>query len=134
MVDTATASGTASSSNKRTPADSTGRTDSGGRPGVPVHTVRGTVVHSTSSPTVDVEWLGRYLLGNWAEARLEARRGTARPELQRIEGRTVAEHRQTVFTQLKLLVEEGAVNKAFPTRLGGQDDHGGNIAGFEELV
>ncbi|GGF29572.1 acyl-CoA dehydrogenase family protein [Subtercola lobariae] len=85
-------------------------------------------------PTIDVEWLGRYLLGTWAEARLDARRVTARPELQRVEGQSLAEHRQTVFEQLHYLVREGAVNKAFPTRLGGQDDHGGNIAGFEELV
>ncbi|MEF2977171.1 acyl-CoA dehydrogenase family protein [Subtercola sp. YIM 133946] len=88
----------------------------------------------SATPTIDVEWLGQYLLGTWAEARLESRRVTARPEMQRIEGLSLTEHRQRVFDQLHLLVEEGAVNKAFPKRLGGQDDHGGNIAGFEELV
>ncbi|MBM7471056.1 acyl-CoA dehydrogenase family protein [Subtercola frigoramans] len=94
----------------------------------------GAFVASSPAPTVDVALLGEYLLGTWAEARLEARRVTARPEMQRIEGQTLAEHRQRVLEQLHLLVGEGAVNKAFPTRLGGQDDHGGNIAGFEELV
>ena len=88
----------------------------------------------TGTPTIDVDWLSHYLLGTWAEARLESRRVTARPEMQRIEGQTTAEHRKTTFGQLHLLVKEGAVNKAFPKRLGGQDDHGGNIAGFEELV
>jgi acyl-CoA oxidase len=82
----------------------------------------------------DVEWLGRYLLGNWAEVRLAARELTARPELQRIEGQSVAEHRARVFEQLKLLVENGQVHRAFPKSVGGEDDHGGNIAGFEELV
>ncbi|PPF80438.1 acyl-CoA dehydrogenase [Subtercola sp. Z020] len=88
----------------------------------------------TATAAIDVDWLSHYLLGTWADARLESRRVTARPEMQRIEGQSVAEHRKTVLGQLHLLVAEGAVNKAFPTHLGGQDDHGGNIAGFEELV
>jgi acyl-CoA oxidase len=82
----------------------------------------------------DVEWLGRYLLGTWADVRLASRELTARPEMQRIEGQTMAEHRERVFGQLKLLVEDGAVHRAFPKEQGGEDDHGGNIAGFEELV
>jgi len=82
----------------------------------------------------DVEWLGQYLLGTWAAVRLGARELTARPELQRVEGQTYPEHRERVFGQLKLLVENGQVHRAFPKSLGGEDDHGGNIAGFEELV
>ena len=46
----------------------------------------------------------------------------------------MAEHRERVLGQLKLLVEQGAVHKAFPKELGGDADHGGNIAAFEELV
>ncbi|WP_350349027.1 acyl-CoA dehydrogenase [Agromyces sp. G08B096] len=87
-----------------------------------------------SGPTVDVAALGRQLLGTWADIRLEARERAAKPDLQRIEGQTMAEHRQRVYEQLKILVEHGAVQKAFPKSLGGQDDHGGNIAAFEELV
>ncbi len=82
----------------------------------------------------DVEQLGRYLLGTWADVRLAARELTAKPEMQRIEGQSVEEHRERVFGQLKLLVENGQVHRAFPKELGGDDDHGGNIAGFEELV
>ncbi|MDO9396370.1 MAG: acyl-CoA dehydrogenase [Herbiconiux sp.] len=82
----------------------------------------------------DVEWLGRRLLGTWADVRLAARDLTARPELQRIDGQSLDEHRERVFGQLKLLVENGQVHRAFPKSLGGEDDHGGNIAGFEELV
>lgn len=85
-------------------------------------------------PVVDVAALGRQLLGTWADTRLEARKRAAMPELQRIEGQSMAEHRERVLGQLKLLVEMGAVHKAFPKELGGQDDHGGNIAAFEELV
>jgi acyl-CoA oxidase len=84
--------------------------------------------------SVDVELLGQYLLGSWPEARLGARALAARPELQRIDGQTLAEHRATVRHQLELLVEHRGVHKAFPKFLGGDEDHGGNIAGFEELV
>lgn len=83
---------------------------------------------------VDVEWLGRDLLGQWAERRLAARQKAADPKYQRLDDLTVAEHRERVLGQMHALVEDGAVLRAFPTRLGGHDDHGGNIAGFEELV
>lgn len=91
-------------------------------------------VPETPGARVDVEQLGRTLLGTWADARIAARKLTAMPELQRIDGQSLDEHRATVFGQLKLLVEHGGVHKAFPKSLGGEDDHGGNIAGFEELV
>jgi acyl-CoA oxidase len=83
---------------------------------------------------IDTAALGQYLLGTWADARIAARRLTGRPEMQRVDGQSLTEHRDTVFHQLELLVEHGGVHKAFPKSLGGEDDHGGNIAGFEELV
>jgi acyl-CoA oxidase len=89
---------------------------------------------SKADARIDTESLGRYLLGSWAEARLAARRLTGLPEMQRVDGQSLDEHRATVFHQLELLVEHGGVHKAFPKSLGGEDDHGGNIAGFEELV
>ncbi|MEW1948146.1 acyl-CoA dehydrogenase [Pseudarthrobacter sp902506025] len=85
-------------------------------------------------PAVDVEALGRQLLGKWADVRLQARDLAARPELHKIEGLTHTEHRARVFGQLKYLVDNEAVHRAFPSELGGSDDHGGNVAGFEELV
>ena len=87
-----------------------------------------------ASPRIDVEQLGRQLLGTWADIRVAARDRAAKPDLQRIDGQPMAEHRERVLGQLKLLVEQGAVHKAFPKELGGHDDHGGNIAAFEELV
>ncbi|MGN7200287.1 acyl-CoA dehydrogenase family protein [Arthrobacter sp. SAFR-044] len=86
------------------------------------------------TPAVDVAALGRQLLGKWAGVRLQARDLAARPELHKIEGLTHTEHRARVFGQLKYLVDNEAVHRAFPSELGGSDDHGGNIAGFEELV
>ena len=92
------------------------------------------VAGDPSGPTIDLESLGRQLLGTWADLRLAARKLTARPELQRIEGLSMAEHRTRVFEQLHILADNGHVHRAFPAHLGGENDHGGNIAGFEELV
>jgi acyl-CoA oxidase len=39
-----------------------------------------------------------------------------------------------VLEQLKLLVANGQVLRAFPAEFGGLDDHGGNLACFQELV
>lgn len=84
--------------------------------------------------TVDVDWLGRDLLGRWADRRLAARAKAANPDYQRVLDLTVAQHRARVLGQLRMLADDGAVLVAFPESLGGEDDHGGNIAGFEELV
>ncbi|UIP59554.1 acyl-CoA dehydrogenase family protein [Agromyces marinus] len=91
-------------------------------------------IDGNEAPVVDVAALGRQLLGTWADTRLLARERAGRPEFQRIEGQGMAEHRERVLSQLHLLVDSGAIQKAFPKSLGGEDDHGGNIAAFEELV
>ena len=93
-----------------------------------------TVPGQPGAPRVDLEKLGRQLLGTWADVRLASRELTARPEMQRIEGQSMDEQRERVFGQLKLLVDNGQVLRAFPKRLGGLEDHGGNIAAFEEMV
>jgi acyl-CoA oxidase len=92
------------------------------------------VAGDPTAPRVNLPALQRQLLGTWADVRVAARELTARPEMHRIEGLSMDEHRTRVFGQLKLLAEAGHVHRAFPARLGGSDDHGGNIAGFEELV
>jgi acyl-CoA oxidase len=94
----------------------------------------GSMTIDKADARIDTAALGQYLLGTWADARIAARKLTGRPEMQRVDGQTLSDHRDTVFHQLELLVEHGGVHKAFPKSLGGEDDHGGNIAGFEELV
>ncbi|MEW9872978.1 acyl-CoA dehydrogenase [Arthrobacter sp. HS15c] len=89
---------------------------------------------ANAHPAVDVAALGEQLLGKWAGIRRQARRLAESPELHKTEGLTHTEHRTRTFGQLKYLVDNEAVHRAFPTTLGGADDHGGNIAGFEELV
>ncbi|TXN30420.1 acyl-CoA dehydrogenase [Lacisediminihabitans profunda] len=93
---------------------------------------------STPTPTtaqgVDVVALGQLLLGTWAEARRHSRELVARPEFRRVEGLSMADHRARVLGQLGMLVDDGSVHRAFPSSVGGSEDHGGNVAGFEELV
>src|SRR5690625_7342416 len=83
---------------------------------------------------LDVAALQQRLKGRWADLRDKARRLAADPRLIRTEGQTMAEHREDIFAKLRILVDEGEVNRAFPARLGGSDDPGGNSAGFEELL
>ncbi|MGG5172555.1 acyl-CoA dehydrogenase [Pseudarthrobacter sp. J1738] len=89
---------------------------------------------SSSEPKVNVEALGEQLLGKWADYRKAARVLAADTRLHKIEGLSHTEHRKRVFEQLKILVEQKAVLRAFPKSLGGENENGGNIAGFEELV
>jgi len=86
------------------------------------------------APVVDVAALGEQLMGTWRDIRRTSRALAARPEIKRVEGQSLDEHRKRVMEQLHLLVEEGAVHRAFPKSVGGEENHGGNIAGFEELV
>ena len=130
MVDTASRS-TPKTSGRR-PATVPGRSPARDEVAAPIPAPRADA--QPASPRIDVAQLGRQLLGTWADIRVAARDRAAQPDLQRIEGQSMAEHRERVLGQLKLLVEQGAVHSAFPKALGGHDDHGGNIAAFEELV
>lgn len=91
---------------------------------------------STEQPDaqVDVAALGELLLGRWKDVRLASRELMKREEFHRIPGQSMDEHRVRVLGQLKRLVDERTVLRAFPERLGGFDDHGGNLAQFEEIA
>ncbi len=101
------------------------------RPAIPADTGATAIVDTSA---IDSTWLGEYLLGNWAEARTHSRELLLNPDFHRIDGLSVDEHRKRVLWQLGRLVEEGSVHRAYPKAVGGQEDHGGNIASFEELV
>ena len=90
-------------------------------------------IEHNGSP-VDTAWLGRYIMGRWADVRLESRALSGRPEMQGVLGLSKEDHRERVMGQLKLLVEHGQVHRAFPPAFGGLSDHGGHLAAFEELV
>jgi acyl-CoA oxidase len=86
------------------------------------------------APAVDVPLLADALLGRYADLRRAARAVAGEPRFQRVEGLPSGEHRARVLDQLRTLAAEADVLRAFPTRLGGADDHGGSLARFEELV
>ena len=83
---------------------------------------------------VDSAALGEFLLGRYVEIRRRARRVCESPDMWKIEGQPMAEHRERVLEQLKGLVKAGGVHLAFPESVGGGQNPGGNIASFEQLV
>jgi len=89
---------------------------------------------ATTDLTIDVAALGQQLMGRWADSRRASRELMRREEFHRIPTLAMDEHRERVLGQLKLLVKKGSVHRAFPKEFGGEDDHGGFIASFEELV
>ena len=85
-------------------------------------------------PEVDVALVGEMLLGKWKDIRLATRKICEKPEMWQIPGLTHHEHRERVFGQLKVLVNEGATTYGFPKVVGGNADPGGSLTVFEELV
>ncbi|HWI30223.1 MAG TPA: acyl-CoA dehydrogenase, partial [Microbacterium sp.] len=104
------------------------RTPAGGAPAAPASAAE------ASEARIDVAGVTDLLLGTWADTRREAREMLKDPAFHRVDGLGMDEHRERVLGQLRLLVENGSVHRAFPKEYGGQENNGGNIAGFEELV
>ena len=91
-------------------------------------------ITSQPNPRFNTEAVSDALLGKWKKERLESRGLVADPRLQTVIGQSMDDHRERVLEQLGILVEHGAIQRAFPSDLGGSDNHGGNIAAFQELV
>ncbi|GAA1489024.1 acyl-CoA dehydrogenase [Brachybacterium sacelli] len=91
-------------------------------------------VPPSGAARLDVEAVAEALLGSWADTRRAARERAARPELHRPLDATVAEHRERTSAQMQLLAEEDVSFPMLPEHLGGPNDNGANVAGFEELV
>ncbi|WP_144876451.1 acyl-CoA dehydrogenase [Microbacterium sp. 1.5R] len=83
---------------------------------------------------LDVDAVTDLLLGTWGDTRREAREMIKDSAFWRKDELGKDEHRERVLSQLHLLVDNKAVHRAFPERLGGEENNGANIAGFEELV
>jgi len=88
----------------------------------------------SAAPRVDVGLISDLLMGTWADTRRQAREMIKDPAFWRDDSLGKDEHRERVLSQMHLLVENRAVHRAFPKRLGGEENNGANIAGFEELV
>lgn len=83
---------------------------------------------------VDTAHLEQLMLGRWAETRRTAREVLKDPQFHKVENLTKEDHRERTLKQSHALVDAKAVHRAFPKEFGGDNDHGANIAGFEELV
>lgn len=83
---------------------------------------------------IDVETLHDHLMGPWKEVRQKVRDLIEDPALHKIDTLSYQDHRERVMDQLQVLVDRGIVHRAYPKYVGGLEDAGGNIAGFEELV
>jgi acyl-CoA oxidase len=130
---------TAPSRTSSTTAGSTIRTSTGGvsapKADATGDTAAGTPTGGTDTDVrIDVELLAEHLLGRWAEDRRISRRLVRDPALHKIEGQPLAEHRARTLEQLRILVDAGAIQRPYPAEFGGQDNHGGNLAAFEELT
>ena len=88
-------------------------------------------IHLSAAGVAEVADL---LDGRWADLRRESRAFCTSPDMVSIPGMGMAEHRERVLNSLQILADAGVVQRAFPVRLGGADNPGGNIAGFEELL
>lgn len=89
---------------------------------------------NTKSPRINVDQVNDALLGRWKAERLESRKLVVQDRFHTPAGLTMEAHRARALEQLHGLVEEGAIQRAFPSALGGNDNHGGNVAAFQELV
>lgn len=89
---------------------------------------------AATEPAIDVAALGEQLMGRWADSRRASRELMRDSAFHRDPSLGMVEHRERVLGQLKLLVERGDVHRAFPADFGGDDDFGGFIASFEELL
>ncbi|MBN9152022.1 MAG: acyl-CoA dehydrogenase family protein [Micrococcales bacterium] len=87
-----------------------------------------------ATASVNLEVLNELLMGTWGDVRREAREFVKDPALHRRDGLSLEEQRERALAQLHLLVDHGAVHRAFPISVGGLEDNGGNITAFEELV
>jgi acyl-CoA oxidase len=85
-------------------------------------------------PQLNVGAVRDALLGSFKQERLEARELCMNPDLHYIPGMSMHDHRERVLKQLSILVKNNAIQRAFPAYVGGGDNHGGNIAAFQELI
>ena len=86
-----------------------------------------------SDGRIDRDAVRAAIFGTWPEVRAKARAVVADPTFWRDDSLAMPEHRERVYAQLFELTKTGNPALAFPTKHGGGDNAGANIAAFEEL-
>jgi acyl-CoA oxidase len=77
--------------------------------------------------------LQAFLDGRWADAREASRRLLAEPLLHPVAGLERGAHRERVLAQARRLAEAGAPRALYPRAVGGTEDVGAAVTGFEAL-
>ncbi|HWB66485.1 MAG TPA: acyl-CoA dehydrogenase [Mycobacteriales bacterium] len=80
---------------------------------------------------VDVNALRSLLDGRWADVRQQVRETLADPQFAPRAALSMAEHRQRVLEQARVIATTDGPKLLFPTEYGGLNDVGAAIAGFE---
>lgn len=82
---------------------------------------------------LDQNELQELLLGPWAEDRRQIRKVMEEPGFHYQFNLTKEEQRELTLQQLHELADRKLVGKAYPKEFGGQENPGGNVAGFAEM-
>lgn len=93
-----------------------------------------TIETQGGSPKLNSAEVRDALLGTFKKERLESRELCKNPDLHKVAGMSMEEHRERVLKQLSILVKNNAIQRAFPKYVGGQENNGGNLAAFQELI
>jgi len=91
-------------------------------------------LHVDDDHRIDVAGLTRVLDGRWAHMRAWGREIAADPQFARPVDMGREEHRALTLDRLKELAQRNWSAQMLPESLGGNNDPGGNLAAFEELV
>ncbi len=83
---------------------------------------------------IDIAELGDLLDGPWRDIRRQVRALCEDPAMCGLPGLPMEEHRARVFAQLAALRDHGVPERGFPEYVGGTENPGGYLAGFDELV
>lgn len=84
--------------------------------------------------SIDSQQINDLLLGQWKDDRRHVRRQVEDPVFHFVDNETKEEQRERVLGQIKELADRGMVQRAYPTRFGGQDSPGANVSAFAEYV
>ena len=82
---------------------------------------------------INQEELQEHVLGPWAEDRRKMRKLMEDPIFHHQFNLTKEEQRELTLNQLQELADRKVIGKAYPKAFGGEENPGGNIAGFSEM-
>src|SRR5699024_11324751 len=83
---------------------------------------------------INQEELQEHVLGPWAEDRRKMRKLMEDPIFHHQFNLTKEEQRELTLNKLQELADRKVIGKDYPKAFGGEENPGGNIAGFSEMI